>query len=305
MLRASTSIPWASLAAMRVAVLSISRPGASSGWLMMAAAAGTMQWAWMSMVLTRLPATTVSRRRGWSAGGDVAVVIPQPMKAIPAMAVASKSPVIVMCFPPGLSVLSVPQHGRCRDRRAASDMLADTGDEDKPGTGQHDTPGHHHRHQISPGCVAQQAGDLWCHVAGDIADRVDEGNSAGRGPGAEIGCRQVPEHRQAGRDPECRHAEGADGQIDVAKQQTGGDGPRSSHSDRNHDVPDALPTAIRTAREQDHAYGTADVGQYQHVADGGVGQAKRLDDQRQEEGHRVDAIGHEAICQCQHQDLRA
>ena len=90
MLSASTSMPCASMAAMRVLVSSISRPGASSGCLMRAIALGTQQWAWTSMVLTRLPLTTTSRRRGWAcpcgcAGGlspAAALSISQPVKAM-------------------------------------------------------------------------------------------------------------------------------------------------------------------------------------------------------------------------------
>ena len=63
MLSASTSMPCASIAAMRVLVSSINRPGASSGWPITAIALGTQQWACTSIVLTRLPLTTTSRRR--------------------------------------------------------------------------------------------------------------------------------------------------------------------------------------------------------------------------------------------------
>ena len=57
---------------------------------MRAIALGTQQWAWTSMVLTRLPLTTTSRRRGWAwpwpcAGGPgsaAALCISQPVKAM-------------------------------------------------------------------------------------------------------------------------------------------------------------------------------------------------------------------------------
>src|SRR5471030_1245764 len=64
MLSASTSMPCASIAARRTEVSSIRRPGASSGCLITAIALGTQQWACTSIVLTRLPLTTTSRRRG-------------------------------------------------------------------------------------------------------------------------------------------------------------------------------------------------------------------------------------------------
>src|SRR6185437_14339003 len=92
---ASTSMPCASMAARRAEVLSISRPGASSGWPMTAAALGTMQWAWTSMVFTRLPLTTTSRRLVTGVGGGAAVVeSPQPTKARPAMALDNRFAVI-------------------------------------------------------------------------------------------------------------------------------------------------------------------------------------------------------------------
>ena len=92
MLSASTSMPCASIAAMRVLVSCISRPGASSGWLITAAAAGTMQWACTSMVLTRLPLTTTSRRRVWGFGVDETLAIAQGMNARPARVLVSRSP---------------------------------------------------------------------------------------------------------------------------------------------------------------------------------------------------------------------
>ena len=57
---------------------SISRPGASSGWLISAVASGTQQWACTSMVLTRLPFTTTSRRRGWAWSWRAAGSAPPP-----------------------------------------------------------------------------------------------------------------------------------------------------------------------------------------------------------------------------------
>lgn len=103
MLSASTSMPCASIAASRALVSAISSPGASSGWPISAAAAGTMQWAWMSMVLTRLPAITVSRRRGCALGGGTGASAPamaQGMKARADRLLASRSPVMDIAFLP-------------------------------------------------------------------------------------------------------------------------------------------------------------------------------------------------------------
>ena len=96
MLSASTSMPCASIAAMRVLVSCISNPGASSGWLITAAAAGTMQWACTSMVLTRLPLTTTSRRRDWGCdvGFGATLEIAQGIKARAARVLVSRSPVM-------------------------------------------------------------------------------------------------------------------------------------------------------------------------------------------------------------------
>src|SRR3954452_16408390 len=60
---------------------------------MSAAAAGTMQWAWTSMVLTRLPLTTTSRRRacGVEPGGGAAGDTAQGMKARAARVVVIRS----------------------------------------------------------------------------------------------------------------------------------------------------------------------------------------------------------------------
>src|SRR5215472_7578327 len=71
---------------------------------MTAAASGTIVWAWMSTVLTRLPLTTTSRRRpGLGAEPAVCAVDAfdrlHPTKASPAKAPAISSPEI------GISVL--------------------------------------------------------------------------------------------------------------------------------------------------------------------------------------------------------
>src|SRR5580700_6572619 len=72
---------------------------------MTAAASGTMVWAWMSTVLTRLPLTTTSRRLPWRAPGPG---VPEafdrlhPTNARPANAPAINSPEI------GISVLLQP-----------------------------------------------------------------------------------------------------------------------------------------------------------------------------------------------------
>src|SRR5215831_2225515 len=60
---------------------------------MTAAASGTMQWAWMSTVLTRLPLTTTSRRLPCPGVAAPAVfVIAHPINAMPANAPVSNSP---------------------------------------------------------------------------------------------------------------------------------------------------------------------------------------------------------------------
>src|ERR1019366_1606604 len=61
-----------------------------------------MQCACTSMVLTRLPLTTTSRRRacGGAPGAGVTLVIAQPMNAMPAMALLNRSPLIGICVPP-------------------------------------------------------------------------------------------------------------------------------------------------------------------------------------------------------------
>src|ERR1700730_12514040 len=108
MLSASTSIPSASISWMRSETLDHSRPGASSGWLITAAASGTMVWAWTSTVLTRLPLPTPSRRRPCPGPGvcrGVAFPRLHPTKARPANAPAISSPEI------GISVLLV--NARC------------------------------------------------------------------------------------------------------------------------------------------------------------------------------------------------
>src|ERR1700747_1037849 len=117
MLSASTSIPSASISWMRSETLDHNSPGASSGWLITAAASGTIVWAWISTVLTRLPLTTTSRRlacraRGLDAWGpDVPEAFDRlhPTNARPANAPAINSPEI------GISVLldhSLPSRGQ-------------------------------------------------------------------------------------------------------------------------------------------------------------------------------------------------
>ncbi len=106
MLSASTSTPSASISAMRSETLDHRSPGASSGWLITAAASGTTVWAWISTVLTRLPLTTTSRRlpgcadpcRGWlwAACAGRARIMLQPTKAMPASAPVSSSALIAM-----------------------------------------------------------------------------------------------------------------------------------------------------------------------------------------------------------------
>src|SRR5713226_1489379 len=101
-------MPCASIAAMRTLVSVISKPGASSGCLITAIAAGTAQWAWMSMVLTLLPLTATSRRRAWAcpcgcdvATGAAALCIAQPVKAIPcAGLLGTRSPLKDMAISP-------------------------------------------------------------------------------------------------------------------------------------------------------------------------------------------------------------
>src|SRR5882757_4664703 len=91
MLSASTSMPCASIAAMRALVSVINKTGASSGCLITAIAAGTAQWACTSTVLTRLPLTTTSRRRGSSCPWEcpcpprsgAAAIMAQPTKPMP------------------------------------------------------------------------------------------------------------------------------------------------------------------------------------------------------------------------------
>src|SRR5262249_48257839 len=108
MLSASTSTPWASMAAMRVLVSSIRRAGASSGCLIRAIALGTQQWACTSMVLTRLPATTTSRRRAWAcacacpacAAGAIAIIVQLGKAMGGAPDVAPRLPAKDMSFPP-------------------------------------------------------------------------------------------------------------------------------------------------------------------------------------------------------------
>src|ERR1700756_2065636 len=102
MLSASTSIPSASISAMRSERLDHNSPGASSGWLITAAASGTMVWAWISTVLTRLPLTTTSRRLpGPAPGPGVPEAFDRlhPTNARPAKAPVISSPGI------GISVL--------------------------------------------------------------------------------------------------------------------------------------------------------------------------------------------------------
>src|SRR6516225_3246728 len=97
MLRASTSTPSASISAIRSETLDHRRPGASSGWLITAAASGTIVWAWISTVLTRFPLTTTSRRRPALGAGPVFPRL-HPTKASPAKAPAIRSPEIGISF---------------------------------------------------------------------------------------------------------------------------------------------------------------------------------------------------------------
>src|SRR6516165_2309239 len=99
MLSASTSIPSASISAMRSERLDHNSPGASSGWLITAAASGTMVWAWISTVLTRLPLTTTSRRLPCPGIGAAPPDRLHPTNARPAKAPVISSPGI------GISVL--------------------------------------------------------------------------------------------------------------------------------------------------------------------------------------------------------
>src|SRR5262245_26251297 len=81
MLRASTSMPWASIARMRSSVLDMRSALVSSALPIRAIAAGTAQCACTSTVFTRLPLTTTSRRRPWGAA-----VPPHETNAASAMA---------------------------------------------------------------------------------------------------------------------------------------------------------------------------------------------------------------------------
>ena len=80
-----------------------------------AIASGTSQWACTSMVLTRLPLTTTSRRRDAGAWATAPPVVAQPTKARPAIAPAvrpSNSRRLVFIFllpvPAGLSGENIP-----------------------------------------------------------------------------------------------------------------------------------------------------------------------------------------------------
>ena len=129
MLSASTSIPSASISRMRSATLDHKRPGASNGWLMTAAASGTMVWAWMSTVLTRLPLTTTSRRLPCPAlgpGAPEAFDRLHPTNARPANAPAINSPEIGICVlldqqsPPSLLRLGLSRRALVARRRGCA-----------------------------------------------------------------------------------------------------------------------------------------------------------------------------------------
>ena len=64
---------------------------------MTAAASGTMVWAWMSTVLTRLPLTTTSRRLPWLGAGEAPPRL-HPTKARPASALAIARPWISLAI---------------------------------------------------------------------------------------------------------------------------------------------------------------------------------------------------------------
>ena len=105
MLRASTSMPWLSIAARRTLVSAISRPGASSGWSITAIAAGTQQWACTSTVLMRRPLTTTSRRRGPACAWEWSC--PWPCDDAPDAAAASNIAQPVKTMPPGIAGVPV------------------------------------------------------------------------------------------------------------------------------------------------------------------------------------------------------
>src|SRR6516165_6157190 len=68
--------------------------GASSGWLITAAASGTIVWAWMSTVFTRLPLTTTSRRRPVLGAEPPVCDVDVPDRLHPTKASPAKAPVI-------------------------------------------------------------------------------------------------------------------------------------------------------------------------------------------------------------------